>query len=60
MAIVCARCGVKQGLLATLSVDLTSGIYHCPKCADVMTAQRREKNELLSNSTVSDLSFADV
>ena len=42
MAVVCARCGTKQGLMATLSVDLTSGAYTCPKCGDEIAAEKLE------------------
>jgi uncharacterized protein YbjQ (UPF0145 family) len=46
MAVVCARCGSKQGILATLSVDLSSGVYHCPKCVDAMASEKIKDQEV--------------
>lgn len=43
MAVSCARCGQKQGMLAALSVDLSTGVYHCQACSHVMAEEAREK-----------------
>ena len=49
MALTCTRCGAKQGILASLNVDLGSGVYHCPSCVAVIEKdnwQREEDNRL--------------
>lgn len=45
MAVTCARCGEKQGILATLTVDLGSGTYYCPKCNEAIEHEKRQKEK---------------
>jgi len=40
MALTCSRCGVKQGMLAVLTMDLGANKYLCPPCEE---AVRREE-----------------
>ena len=42
MAIVCTRCGQKQGMMAALTVDLSSGSYICPNCLMEIDKEKRQ------------------
>lgn len=42
MALTCAKCGAKQGFMATLSADISSGEYVCDTCK---AAENRAKRE---------------
>lgn len=46
MATYCAKCGEKQGILAALSVDLSSGKYICQKCLDRNVDGERQAREV--------------
>jgi uncharacterized protein YbjQ (UPF0145 family) len=48
MAIICAGCGEKQGMMAALTTDLlTPGNYYCPKCLDA-NRQKEERIRLIA------------
>ena len=54
MAVVCARCGEKQGMLAALTADLGGAPYHCDKCLTAIEQEKRaqaqkarERHEML-------------
>jgi len=40
MAVVCSRCGEKQGIWAALNVDLANGAYYCPRCVEAFELER--------------------
>ncbi len=45
MAVVCSRCGEKQGLWAAMNADLASGDYQFPRCCDEVNAERGQAEQ---------------
>jgi uncharacterized protein YbjQ (UPF0145 family) len=50
MALTCARCGAKQGIMATLTADLGSSVYYCPDCTTAIEEDKRKRLEQIKQA----------